>query len=362
MRETLQKIVSLQEQYTALNTAAMQQRGNLVRKTLPDDLRGIASRLRDAMAPYGEDADAEGRDNTGQMSRIPWVRWYSKSRSPSATAGWYIVYLFHPDASGVSLCLSHGSTQIEGNAFVKRSEAEVAELMTWASGVVGEEFASDATVRKGITLGTFDLAIAYERTTVFSKLYATGQIPSDAALADDLARFLQPLAKLYQAKERGVQPGAASPDLLDLRDEIEKITSPLKPRAKGQGRGLSGPARKLIEYEAMRHARLWLKDQRFEFEDVSASDSCDFRARRAGQEWVIEVKGTTGGPGSVLLTHNEVNLHRASHPRNALLVVHGISLLEGGTSVAGGELVAFCPWKVDEERLSPICYEYRLPQ
>ena len=360
MRETLEEIVALQAQYSAKKTPAMERRGHLIRRTLPDELRAFGTELRAALGAYGEDADAKGKDNTGQMSRIPWVRWFSRSRSPSATQGWYVVYLFHPDASGVSLCLSHGSTRIEGSAFVNRSAAEVAELMTWAQRVVGGEFADDVAVKREITLGTFDLARAYEGTTVFSKLYPAGSVPAESVLQADLLRFMGPLAKLYRAQELGIAPGATNPDLLAIRNEIEQFTAPLKARTGGQGRGLSGPARKLVELHAMGHARQWLKDQKFEFRDVSATDSCDFRAQRDGEDWVIEVKGTTGGPGSVLLTRNEVVLHRDSHPRNALLLVHGISLSDDNTKVRGGELVALSPWELEEERLSPICFEYRV--
>jgi hypothetical protein len=295
----------------------------------------------------------------GQMARIPWVRWYSKSRSPSATNGWYVVYLFHPDGSGVSLCLSHGSTQMEGKAFVARSDDEVAELMAWAASVVGTEFKGDPAVKNGIVLGSFDLAEAYERTTVFSKFYAAGEIPSNRELKADLLRFVWPLAALYSAKESGHQPGAPSPDAVAIANEIERFTAPLR-TPNGQGRGLSPAERKAVEYAAMRKAKEWLKGNRFQFRDVSATDSCDFRATRAGQEWVIEVKGTTGGPGSVLLTRKEVELHRRSHPYNALLVVHSLQLSDERTSASGGELVALCPWNVEGERLSPICFEYRL--
>jgi hypothetical protein len=360
MQETLQEIVALQVQYTAENTPAMQARGALIRRTLPEELRSLAPRLREAMGQYGADADAQGKDSMGQMARIPWVRWYSKSRSPSATSGWYVVYLFHPDASGVSLCLSHGSTQMEGNTFVNRGDAEVAELMDWAADVVGDEFVGDSTVRQGISLGKFDLAVGYERTTVFSKFYPSGSIPTDDVLADDLQRFVEPLAKLYRAKERGVEPGSLSPELIALREEVERFTAPLRGTSTGQGRGPSGPARKLVEYHAMSHARQWLKAEKFEFTDVSATDSCDFRARRAGQDWVVEVKGTTGGPGSILLTRNELTLHRSTHPRNALLVVHSISLSDDGARVSGGELLAFVPWEIQGDRLKPICYEYKL--
>jgi len=103
----------------------------------------------------------------------------------------------------------------------------------------------------------------------------------------------------------------------------------------------------------MRQAEQWLTEQGFEFENVSAFDSCDFRAQRRGEKWVIEVKGTTGGPESVLLTANEVALHRSSHPRNALLIVHGIALSKDGTKIlAGGHLSEVVPWAINGEILT----------
>ncbi|RWQ57821.1 DUF3578 domain-containing protein [Mesorhizobium sp.] len=360
MRETLQEIVGLQAKYSANQTPEMKQRGILIRRQLPAEMEARRTALQAALGKFGLDAKAEGKDNQGQMSRIPWVRWFSTSRSPSATSGWYVVYLFHPDGSGVSLCLSHGSTQIVGTGFVNRSDAEVAELMRWAASVLGSEFGADPGVRLGVELGTFDLARGYERTTVASKFYPRGRIPPDDVLFADLVRFMGPLAKLYAAQEAGIAPGSISAEMQGLYDDLEKLASPIKDRPKGQGR-LSAPMRKLVELHAMAIAERWLRDEGFEYKNVSTTDSCDFRARRGGEDWVIEVKGTTGGLTSVLLTRNEVALHRASHPRNALLVVHGIRLLEGETSPKGGDLAVFSPWRLEDDRLSALAFEYRLP-
>jgi hypothetical protein len=342
----------------------MVERGLLIRHTLPDELRLNGARLRRAMGKIGDDTDAEGRDHTGQRSRIPWVRWHSKSRSPSATQGWYVVYLFHPDGSGVSLCLSHGSTTFEQGDYVNRSPAEAAELVAWASHVLKDEFAADGRVRRGVTLGKFPLAIGYQNTTVFSKFYAGGAMPRDNALLADLVRFVRPLARLYRAFDHGVQPGMPSPEVREVRRAMEEATASPARRGRrkgvGQGRGLSPEARKAVELYAMARACEWLAARGFEFTDVSSRDCCDFRAKRGDEEWVIEVKGTTGGLGTVMLTPNEVELHRNSHPRNALLVVHGITLSDSGTRAGGGELLELSPWQLEEERLQAVGYEYRL--
>lgn len=360
MHDTLEEIVELQKQYSAKNSPAMARRGVLIRQVLRDELRGMSTKLRAALRPYGDDADAEGRDGTGTKSHVPWTRWFSASRSPSAQLGWYVVYLVHPDGSGVSLCLSHGSTETVDGNWVQRRDEEVEYLMTWASQVVGNEFVGDSKVRRGISLGNVGYSEAYERTTVFSKFYAAGQVPTDANLEADLLRFMIPLKKLYEAQEKGTAPGAKSPDLIDLQAEIEKVITPLKPLLpKGQGRGLTAPLRKAVEMHAMALAEQWLKDNGFEYKNVSATHSCDYTATRGGEEYVIEVKGTTGGAGSILLTRNEVALHTSRYPKNVLIIVHEIELDHTTARTSKGELIAEFPWKLDEERLQPICYEYR---
>lgn len=361
MKDELDQVIALQRDFSAENTPAMQQRGALVRKAIPALLNEHSAQLRVALGDFGDDATAQGRDGTGRKTLVPWVRWYSPARSASAQHGWYIVYLFHPNAAGVSLCLSHGSTTLENGAYVEKGDDEVAALMAWAEGVVGGEFKDDPTVRRGIALGGGQLAKAYERTTVFSKFYPAGEVPGESVLIADLLRFSEPLRKLYRAQDLGLTPGQLHIDTVDLAAQVQRFTAPLRGRSvAGQGRGLTAGDRKLVELRAMQLAKQWLEENRFLATDVSATESCDFQAQRDGEDWVVEVKGTTGGLGAILLTPNEIALHRRAHPRNALLVVHGIELGPDPGQVSGGELVAITPWAVDDERLKPICYEYRL--
>lgn len=66
------------------------------------------------------------------------------------------------------------------------------------------------------------------------------------------------------------------------------------------------------------------------------------------------MKGTTAGFGSILLTANEVELHRTQHPKNILIVVHDIDLVEVRTQAAGGRLIAIEGWNVDDSELKPL--------
>ena len=63
----------------------------------------------------------------------------------------------------------------------------------------------------------------------------------------------------------------------------------------------------------------------------------------------------------MVLTRNEVNLHRVEHPNNALAVVRNITLDRSGDQpvASGGELVLVMPWEINEGGLSPIAYDDR---
>ncbi len=337
----------------------MRRRGELIRVGIPTLLRHHSDQFSAALGPYGSSLSIQGKDGAGPKSRIPWIRICSKAMSPSARQGWYLVFLFHPDASGVSLCLSHGSTHLREGSLYSRSRSEAAQVISWASSILGKSPLPPG-VRKGIDLGPEKLSRAYEATTLFSKFYPADAIPGEERLVRDVLSFMPQLEALYFAQETLGEPGTRSVEVASLESEIQRIAAPLRPAGFGQGRGLPAEARRLVELRAMDVAATWLTSNDFEFEDVSRSDSCDFRATKLGKAWVVEVKGTTGAAGSILLTKNEVKLHRDSYPQNVLLVVHGISLSPDRKLASGGELLVLDPWTIADEQLTPVCYEYRI--
>lgn len=109
----------------------------------------------------------------------------------------------------------------------------------------------------------------------------------------------------------------------------------------------------------MEEAEAWLESNKFTaISNVSANESCDYRAIRDGVEHVIEVKGTTGGLGSIYLTRNEVALHQHKHPHSVLIVVHGIQWRADRKAAVGGTLKAFDPWLIDEAALVATMFTY----
>jgi hypothetical protein len=170
------------------------------------------------------------------------------------------------------------------------------------------------------------------------------------------------LGDLYTAETLGQTPGSPNPEVRDAESVVAAISRPSSSGA-GQGIGLTVEERRAVEHRAMHQATVFLTANGFAVRDVSKIESFDLLAIRGSEQIRVEVKGTTGGLSSVLLTANEVEMHRAIYPNNALVVVHSIQLLRinGLIGSSGGDLVSWLPWKIKDENLRAITYSYRLP-
>ncbi|MGA4993843.1 protein NO VEIN domain-containing protein [Nonomuraea bangladeshensis] len=136
-----------------------------------------------------------------------------------------------------------------------------------------------------------------------------------------------------------------------------------RPRAsrKGQGFATDQRVKVAVETHAMNEALLYYS-RLGTVTDTSRTESFDYVVEIDGISWHIEVKGTTGDPQEILLTPNEVQ-HAEEYPHVALFVLSNIIVNrsdEGEISASGGNASIFHPWPLDQARLSPIGYKYRL--
>jgi hypothetical protein len=102
-----------------------------------------------------------------------------------------------------------------------------------------------------------------------------------------------------------------------------------------------------------------LDADRWEVEDVSASKSFDYIARRGGIELHVEVKGLAGSPPQVLLTINEKR-HAQQWRHLAIAIVTGIRVDRAGDAVSasGGDLRYIEPWRIDDGDLEPVQFRW----
>jgi len=144
------------------------------------------------------------------------------------------------------------------------------------------------------------------------------------------------------------------------RDAID-LEAAVRPRRRS--RALTGAQRAAIERRAVDVARQHLEREGWSVEDVGAVRSYDLHCTDdAGHTLWVEVKGTTGPLGSIVLTANEVEVARRQHPRTALFVIHNITLADDPKrpKATGGAIAEIRPWLPEADRLEAKVYAYRL--
>lgn len=362
LSEDVSEVIALQNHYSWSNTVEMRRRGEIIRHGIPQALRPASGLLAGAMRVPVDDVLIEGRDATGRKSQVPWVRFSSRRYSRSATEGWYVVLLPRKDGGGVYAALAHGSAKFSDGSLIARDDEQLAALIAWARGILASKLDGHPRLSLKVELGASGtLAAAYEKSCAVAFYYPAESIPDDDDLIRDLSTLGGLLGDIYEADRFGRTPLSVNTDIREIEEVSAKISRPTSIR-QGQGFLMSSEERRAVELRAMLVATEYLRSHGFSTKDVSAKESFDILATNGDGSYKVEVKGVTGGIGKILLTSNEVDLHKESHPANALIVVHEIKLSEknGATIADGGIIKVWLPWQIDTSRLRGITYSYEL--
>lgn len=156
--------------------------------------------------------------------------------------------------------------------------------------------------------------------------------------------------------------GDTNTEIFELLQFIQIKAGVRKIVSTNQGFNLTGAERKVVELRAIELATEYFENLgHYRVEDVGAYESYDLRVTGEGIELFVEVKGTTSLGKSIILTRNEVQLHKSRYPNNALVIVTGIELRRGSDPIAtGGSLEVFSPWRIEDSQLFPLGFEYRM--
>jgi hypothetical protein len=347
VHEALERICQLQPEYSAANTPAMQERGRLVRSDLKAEVEKLGPRLAAALGAFGDDLLVDASDGIGRKTELPWVRFCSRSMSPSPTEGFYCVTHFSTDGSAVHVTVGCGSSRFHKGSSVPLPDHELDAQTAWARQVVVEEFGTLVPFDDPADFGARrPLPISFQRATAISHRVAYGDIRTTdfGRLFEEAAQRLRPI---YAAQATG--RNLTDADQREL--EIEAALNPLNRPSRRQGYGLSAPARRAVEKRAMDVASQFLRDNGYAVRDTSATRPFDIEATLKGTQIKVEVKGTTSDRADgILMTANEVALHRSEKGNTALIIVSSIRLSEqnGAYSGSGGNVEWLLGWDIDE--------------
>jgi len=353
--EEIRRICELQPEYSSENTPAMEERGRLIRRLLPERIRELEPNLRTALGHFGGDFDVEASDGIGRKTEAPWVRIFAKGMSPNPRDGFYVVFHFAADGSSVFVTVGCGSTVWANGELRPVSDDELLRRVEWARLVIREKFGTIDPFGDDIALGArAPLTKTFEKATAVAKRIPVAAL-EERELHVLLVQATDRLRAIYDAQRTGSHLGPTDTE----EREIESTARPLRGGRVGQGFRISPHERRAVELRAMEVARDWLVAQGFSIRDVSLSSSFDYEATKGGETLKIEVKGTTGdGADEVLMTKNEVDLHTAEQGKTGLIVVSGIRLNGVGetATASGGHLSAELCWDIREWVLVPLAY------
>ncbi|MBA4866274.1 DUF3578 domain-containing protein [Streptomyces sp. PSKA54] len=360
--------MDLQPSWTSKNTAEMQARGVTIRQELPASLRAHAAALARALGTAPDELGVEGRDGTGLKTEVPWVRVFGRQQSPSATTGWYVVYLFSAPGRRVYLSLNQGTTIWTGGDYKARKAEDLRARVGWARPLLAEAMATRQDLHQTIQLDArTPLGRGYGPGNVVAIAYERDSIPGQDVLLADLLFMTGLLGTLYEEERLASHiPGDPAPEVLEAEQSAARTAgrrtpSGTRPRRSGQGFLLTASERKAIESHSVRMATEYFKAQGWSVKDVGAKESFDLLLSRGDERCRVEVKGTTSAGTEVILTRAEVEKQRTYYPHNALVVVHSIELDRTGDepTTSGGVLHCTSPWAVHDGDLTVISYAYR---
>lgn len=357
MREYIEEVLSLQAKYSHTKTPAMDRRGVLTTGKIPAEVTKILAG-RDKLASLGW--SVEGSNGKGFNAAVPWVRIFDEHRSPSATNGWYVVYLFNAAGKSAYLTLMQGTSEWSQSRrkFVARPADIIAKRVEWARSVLPPK-AED--LKTQIELNSSYLQPkGYERGVVFAIEYLAGGVPDDAQLSADIGAMSDLLRQLYLALDTSAfLPGDAAPEVTDATLAAAQAAGNAA-QPSGQGFNLSAVEKSAIEEHAVKLATDYFEGQHYTVSNVGDQESFDLLAAKPGTQLSVEVKGTVSMGAQVVLTFNEVEHHRDAFPHNALVVVHSIQLSHTGSRpvASGGTIVVTQPWSIEHADLKPISYRY----
>ncbi|UQX00895.1 DUF3578 domain-containing protein [Streptomyces sp. RerS4] len=368
MDDLLGKVLDLQGVWTASNTDEMRRRGVHIRQDLPALLKERSAGLADALGVSVDELGVEGRDGTGLKTEIPWVRVFGRERSPSATTGWYVVYLFSAGGERVYLSLNQGTTVWTGGEFKARKVADLQARVGWARPHFAEQTVGRTDLRREIRLDArTSLGRGYEPGNVIAIEYSRTALPSQDVLIADLLYMLGLLRTVYEAERLAPHiPGDPTPEVLEAERSAAVVAGrrnrrEARPAPSGQGFRLTAAERRAIERRSVAAATAFFEAQGWSVKDVGNRESYDLQLQRGDERLHAEVKGTTSTGHDVILTRAEVEKQRQYYPDNALVVVHSIVLDRTSKEpvASGGVLVCTSPWSIADEDLTVISYAYR---
>lgn len=155
---------------------------NFIRKDASDAIRNRAA----LPLKY----KVKGGPGQGNWAEIPWICIFDSQITTSAERGYYVVYLFRSDMSGVYLSLNMGWTQFEQKFKpMREAQQKIRETAAVCKELI-ESSLADFSYDPIDLITTRKLGVGYELGHICGKFYSKYNMPEDDVLVDDLRNLI----------------------------------------------------------------------------------------------------------------------------------------------------------------------------
>lgn len=158
-------------------------------KSVNEIVYGLPRSIREK-ASISEQFYINGTMGKGRISEIPMVCIFDKEITESAQEGFYIVYLFRADLSGIYISLNQGWTQYEKAFGGKMGKKVIRENVNIAQNLLNTSSSFSFDPINLLAKKSNTLSPGYELGNICSKYYSFDKLPNDNIIIDDLRNML----------------------------------------------------------------------------------------------------------------------------------------------------------------------------
>jgi 5-methylcytosine-specific restriction protein A len=154
--------------------------------------------VRQITDPLGEFL-VEGSPGQGQWARSPWVAIFDPLITDTAQKGYYPVYLFREDFSGLYLSLNQGVTEVRSQYRASAKEVLTVSALDFRArlGELPKRFSASAIDLRPSS--PENNSAYYERGNICAVYYDRGNLPSEDLFVNDLATVLETYSAISDA-------------------------------------------------------------------------------------------------------------------------------------------------------------------
>jgi 5-methylcytosine-specific restriction protein A len=204
----------------------------------------------------------QGSIGQGNPAEIPWICVFDLDITRSAQEGFYIVYLFNSDMSGVYLSLNQGWTQYEREYGTKEGRIEIKKNANYSKTLLKSDQGFSYTPID--IKATKSLGKGYELGNICSAYYDAKKIPQEEDLINDLRNLIGVYRELK---------GFVGSDILDIKGQLNEDVFQEEIQ-KGKRKDLQAGAIQKKEKKQSSPSVSWSRDANMAF---TALDNANFQ-------------------------------------------------------------------------------------